>query len=97
MDVDKVFDTVEATKEAGLQRQLILNYLHSNLELLKNDPEARQDIAFNITSLSATDYAQSLDEEDPLSITFEFASELEDADPSHEDWALLIEIIESLE
>lgn len=97
MDVDKVFETVEATKEPSLQRQLILNYLNSCLNLLKNDPEARQDIAYNIASLSATEYAQTLDEEDPLDITFAFASELEEEDGNHEDWPLLVELIESLE
>jgi hypothetical protein len=97
MDVDKVFETVEATTQPALQRQLILTYLNSCVTLLKTDPEARQDIAYNIVGLSATEYAQSLDEEDPLSITFEFAGELEEADENHEDWPLLVEIIESLE
>ena len=97
MDVDKVFETIEATKDATLQRQLTLNYLISCVELLKTDPEARQDIAYNIVGLSATEYAQSLDEEDPLFITFEFAGELETAEQDHEDWPLLVEIIDSLE
>ena len=97
MDVDKVFETVEATKEPTVQRQLILNYLNSCLSLLKSDPEARQDIAYNIASLSASGYAQTLDEDDPLDITFAFASELEEEDGNHEDWPLLIQLIESLE
>ena len=97
MDVDKVYETVEATKESAVQRQLILNYLNSCVRLLETDPEARQDIAYNITSLSSTEYAQSLDEEDPLSIAFEFSTELETADENHEDWPLLVELIKSLE
>jgi urease accessory protein UreF len=97
MDVDKVYETVEATKEHALQRQIIINYLNSCVKLLETDPEARQDIAFNITSLSSTEYAQSLDEEDALSITFEFSIELETADENHEDWILLVDLIKSLE
>ena len=96
MDVDKVFETIEATKEPTVQRQLILNYLHSCLNLLKRDPEARQDIAYNIASLSASTYAQTLDEEDPLDVTFAFASELENEDGDHEDWPLLVDLIETL-
>jgi hypothetical protein len=97
MDVDKVFETVEATTDSTLQRQLIITYLKSCVALLKSDPEARQDIAYNIVGLSATEYAQGLDEEDPLLITLDFAAELEEADEQHEDWPLLVEIIESLE
>jgi len=97
MDVDKVFETVEATNDPAVQRQLIIIYLNSCVRLLETDPEARQDIAYNITGLSATEYAQGLDEEDPLSITFDFAGELESEDENHEDWPLLVEIIRSLE
>jgi len=97
MDVDKVYETVESTKEAAIQRQLIVNYLNSCVKLINEDPEARQDIAYNITSLSSTDYAQGLDEEDALSIAFEFAAELETVDEDHEDWPLLAELIKSLE
>jgi urease accessory protein UreF len=97
MDVDKVYETVEATKEHALQRQIIINYLNSCVKLLETDPEARQDIAFNITSLSSTEYAQSLNEEDALSITFKFSIELETADENHEDWILLVDLIKSLE
>jgi hypothetical protein len=97
MDIDKVYDTVQATKEPAIQRQLIMNYILSFVKTLEDDPEARQDIAYNIATLSSTDYAQGLDEDDTLVITLEFAGELEDAEEDNEDWALLVEIIKSLE
>lgn len=97
MDIDKVYDTIQETKEPAIQRQLILNYINSYVKTLEDDPEARQDIAYNIATLSSTDYAQSLEEDDPLEITLAFASELEEAEEDNEDWALLIEIIQSLE
>jgi len=97
MDIDKVYDTVQETKEPAIQRQLIINYILSYVKTLEDDPEARQDIAFNIATLESTDYAQSLDEEDVLAITLAFASELEEAEEDNEDWALLVDIIKSLE
>jgi hypothetical protein len=97
MDIDKVYDTVQETKEPAIQRQLIINYIMSYVKTLEDDPEARQDIAYNIATLLSTDYAQGLDQEDPLAVTLDFASELEEADEDSEDWALLIEIIHALE
>jgi len=97
MDIDKVYDTVQETKEPAVQRQLIISYILSYLKTLEDDPEARQDIAYNIATLESTDYAQSLDEEDRLAVTLAFASELEEAEEENGDWALLVDIIKSLE
>jgi len=97
MDIDKVYDTVQATKEPAIQRQLIISYILSYAKILEDDPEARQDIAYNVATLSSTDYAQSLEEDDPLDITLAFASEIEEAEEDSEDWALLVDIIKSLE
>jgi hypothetical protein len=97
MDIDKIYETVQETKEPAIQRQLIVNYILSYVKTLQEDLEARQDIAFNIATFVSTDYAQSLKEDDPLAITLAFAGELEDAQPDHEDWGLLIGIIETLE
>lgn len=97
MDIDKVYETVQATKEPAIQRQLILNYITSYVKMLEDDPEARQDIAYNIATLESTDYAQGLEEDDTLAVTLAFASELEEAEEDDEDWALLVEIIQSLE
>jgi len=97
MDIDKVYETVQETKEPAIQRQLIINYILSYVKTLQDDPEARQDIAFNIATFESTDYAQSLDEEDALAVTLVFANELEEAESDHEDWELFIELIESLE
>jgi hypothetical protein len=97
MDIDKIYETVQETKEPAIQRQLIVNYILSYAKTLQEDHEARQDIAFNIATFVSTDYAQSLREDDTLAITLAFAGELEDAQPDHEDWGLLIGIIETLE
>ena len=97
MDIDKVYDTVQETKEPAIQRQLIINYIMSYAKTLEDDPEARQDIAYNIATLESTDYAQGLDEEDTLAVTLAFASELEEAEADNEYWPLLVEIIQSLE
>ena len=97
MDIDKIYDTVQETKEPAIQRQLIVSYILSYAKTLKEDPEARQDVAFNIATFVSTDYAQTLKEDDSLAITLAFAGELEDAEPDHEDWELLIGIINTLE
>jgi hypothetical protein len=97
MDIDKVYDAVEEAKDASTQRQLIINYCMSFVSLLESDPEARQDIAYNIATFESTEYAESLEEEDPLSVMLNFAGVMEDAEPDSEDWALFIEIIQSLE
>ena len=97
MDIDKIYDTVQETKESAIQRQLIVSYILSYAKTLQEDPEARQDIAFNIATFVSTDYAQTLKEDDSLAITLAFAGELEDAEPDHEDWELLIGIINTLE
>ena len=97
MDIDKIYDTVQETKEPAIQRQLIVSYILSYAKTLQEHPEARQDIAFNIATFVSTDYAQTLNEDDSLAITLAFAGELEDAEPDHEDWELLIGIINTLE
>ena len=97
MDIDKVYETVQETKEPAIQRQLIINYASSYVKTLESDPEARQDIAYNIATLASTDYALSLDEEDLLSATLSFAGELEEAEEDNEDWELFVESIKSLE
>lgn len=97
MDIDKVYETVEDSTDPALQRQLIIQYCNSYVTLLEDDPEARQDIAYNIATFLSTQYASTLDEEDTVAITLNFASELEEAEPDHEDWALLVEIIKSIE
>jgi len=97
MDIDKVYETVQETKEPAIQRQLIVNYIVSFVKMLEDDPEARQDIAYNIASFLSTDYAQSLEEDDPLAATLAFAGELEIEEEDNEDWPLFIDIIKSLE
>jgi hypothetical protein len=97
MNIEEVYTKLELVKEPALQRQFIIDYLLSKVDTLQNEPNLRASVAHDFSGLISVNYARELPEDDLLDVTLNFAGELELLEEDDEDWALLVEIIKSLE
>ncbi len=76
-------------------RKNVVSFLKDQAVSLRSEPERESEIAYAIASLMATDFVNNLGEDDPLSLVFIIAGELEVNLPYND--RLREELIETIE
>ncbi|HMI08990.1 MAG TPA: hypothetical protein VK497_01155 [Candidatus Saccharimonadales bacterium] len=72
-----IYDNLYENHDAAALRSELTLYLKSLLSILADNPELTPQIAYTIAGMMATDYARSLQDDDPLAEIMTIAGELE--------------------
>ncbi len=89
------FQSIDSTSSVNEARNLVVEYLAQGLRYLKSSPDKADEIAYQIAGLMATDFARSLDKNDPIDGILIIAGELESAHDNVE--SLREELIKKIE
>lgn len=77
MEANELFEQLNNQAEPAAHRQVLVAHLRDQANTLRQQPDRTIDIAYSIAGIMATDYARSLNDNDPISEILTIAGELE--------------------
>jgi hypothetical protein len=87
MDIEKLHNSLNTESHSSIQRSNLIDYLKIAVKTLPEDDNARHDFAYDVAGLLSTNFAKSLDRNDPLEYVLTMAGELEiPADYNEAKW-----------